>query len=165
MYMEALEFLEEEREGWRPYEALADLPDEALTTPTPSDSPAHGWTGRDLMVHMLAWREIALRMATELAVNETSATLNEYDEPWDEPDGARLNARLFEEWRDVPLDEIRRRFRSVPGELRGYLTVVPETRWLKNPKVQREFVLETVEHDESHAADLGAVLAAAAASS
>ena len=30
------------------------------------------------------------------------------------------------------MDEVRARFRTSPGELRGYLTVVPESRWLKN---------------------------------
>ena len=30
------------------------------------------------------------------------------------------------------MDEVRERFATVPGELRGYLTVVPETRWLKH---------------------------------
>jgi hypothetical protein len=30
MYLNALEFLEEERDAWRPYEALADLSDEQL---------------------------------------------------------------------------------------------------------------------------------------
>ena len=35
---------------------------------------AHGWSGRDLMAHLLAWQEIALRAAKELAVNETSET-------------------------------------------------------------------------------------------
>ena len=72
--MEALEFLEDERDSWRPFEALADLSDEALVTPTPLDSEAHGWSARDLMVHLIAWRENALQVARELAMNETSDT-------------------------------------------------------------------------------------------
>jgi hypothetical protein len=160
MYMEALEFLEDERESWRPFEALADLPDSALTTPTASDSGAHGWTGRDLMVHMAGWREVALAIARELAVNETSPTRERSDREWDEL-GDAMNDRMFEEWRDVPLDAVRDRFRTVPGELRGYLTVVPETRWIKNPDVQRTFIEETLEHDDAHRADLRAILDAA----
>jgi hypothetical protein len=159
--MEALEFLEDERESWRPYEALADLPDAALTTATAPDSGGHGWTGRDLMVHMTAWREIALAIARELAVNETSATRERSDREWDEL-GDAVNDRIFEAWRDVPLDEVRARFRTVPGELRGYLTVVPETRWIKNADVQKTFVEETLEHDDAHREDLSAILAAAA---
>jgi hypothetical protein len=161
MYMEALEFLEDERDSWRPFEALGDLSDEALVTPTPLDSEAHGWSARDLMVHLIAWRENALQVARELAMNETSDTRTRTDEEWDAVGGDAVNARLFEEWRDVPLDEVRRRFGTVPGELRGYLTVVPETRWIKNAEVQRTFVEETMEHDESHRADLAAILDAA----
>ena len=48
-----------------------------------------------------------------------------------------------------------------PGQLRGYLTVVPETRWLKNTEMQRFFLSETTTHYEDHVADLDAILAAA----
>jgi hypothetical protein len=158
VYIDALEFLEDERESWRPFEVLADLPDAALTTPAADDSGAHGWTGRDLMVHMIAWREVALRIAQELAVNETSPTRDRSDREWDQLGGEAVNDRIFEEWRDVPLDEVRTRFRTVPGELRGYLTVVPETRWIKNADVQRTFVENTLEHDDAHREDLAALL-------
>ena len=47
------------------------------------------------------------------------------------------------------------------GELRGYLTVVPETRWLKHADHQRFFLDETIDHYEDHLADLAAILAAA----
>jgi hypothetical protein len=46
--------------------------------------------------------------------------------------------------------------------LRGYLTVVPETRWLKHPDHLRFFQEETTEHYEEHRADLEAVLGALA---
>jgi len=51
MYLDAMEFLEEERDAWAPYEALADLTDAQLTQPV---MDAHGWSGRDLIAHMLA---------------------------------------------------------------------------------------------------------------
>ena len=35
-----------------------------------------GWSGRDLMVHLLAWLDIALAAAKELAVREDSPTLD-----------------------------------------------------------------------------------------
>jgi hypothetical protein len=159
--MDALEFLEDERESWRPYEALADLPDAALTAATDSDSGAHGWTGRDLMVHMTAWRETALEIARELAMHETSQARERSDREWQQLGGDTVNERIFEAWRDVPLDEVRARFRTVPGELRGYLTVVPETRWIKTAEVQRTFVENTLEHDDAHREDLATILAAA----
>ena len=59
---DAMEFLEEERDAWAPYEALAGLTDEQLSAPVDA---AHGWSGRQLMAHVLAWQEVALRAAKE----------------------------------------------------------------------------------------------------
>ena len=56
---------------------------------------------------------------------------------------------------------LREKFESVPGQLRGYLTVVPETRWLKHADHQRFFHTETTGHYEAHEGDLAAILAAA----
>ena len=65
MYLDAMEFLEEERDAWASFEALAALSDEQLAQRLDT---AHGWSGRDLMAHLLAWQEVALRAAKELAV-------------------------------------------------------------------------------------------------
>ena len=59
------------------------------------------------------------------------------------------------------MDEVRAQFGSLPGQLRGYLTVVPESRWLKHPDNQRFFFDETTAHYEEHLDDLAAILAAA----
>jgi hypothetical protein len=160
MYLDSLEFLEEERDAWQPYEALADLTDEQLSVPV---AAAHGWSGRQLMGHLVAWQENALAVATELAVNETSATKARSDADWEERGGEVINAELDATWAALPMDELRERFRTVPGQLRGYLTVVPETRWLKHADHQRFFHDETTAHYEEHEADLRAVLAAAGA--
>jgi hypothetical protein len=56
---------------------------------------------------------------------------------------------------------IRRRFETMPGELRGYLTVVPEARWLKDADRIRSLLGNTTEHYGDHMADLRAVLQAA----
>ncbi|MBA2374166.1 MAG: maleylpyruvate isomerase N-terminal domain-containing protein [Chloroflexi bacterium] len=158
MYLDALEFLEEERDGWRPYEALARLTDEQLTTPV---EEAHGWSGRDLIVHMLGWLEIALQIARELAVGERSAAMAAKDAEWDERGGEAVNADIIERSSSLSLAELRDRLLTVPGELRGYLTVVPETRWIKHPTHMASFMGETVEHYADHLADLEASLAAA----
>ena len=47
--------------------------------------------------------------------------------------GDAVNDELSAAWRALAAEEVRRRAREVPGELRGYLTVVPETRWVKHP--------------------------------
>jgi hypothetical protein len=158
MYLDALEFLEEEREAWAPFEALAALTDAALSIPV---TGAHGWSGRQLMAHLVAWQEVALSVATELAVNETSPSKARADADWEARGGEAINAELDARWASRPLDELRARFRTLPGELRGYLTVVPETRWVKHADHLRFFHEETTEHYDEHRPDLEAVLAAA----
>jgi len=155
MYMDSLEFLDDERDGWRPFEALDDLTDEQLEV---RQAGAHGWSGRDLMGHLAAWQDGALAVARELAVDRVSATRIRLDSEW-AARGDAMNDAWVEEWRALPLDEVRRRFRLIPGELRGYLTVVPETRWLKDPDYLRFFLTETVNHYAEHRADLEAILA------
>ena len=156
MYLDAMEFLEEERDAWAPYEALAELTDDQLTADVDG---AHGWTGRDLMAHMLAWQGVSIDAAKELAVNETSATIARVDADWDARGGDVVNDEITRTWAALPMDELRERFRTQPGELRGYLTVVPETRWLKHPAHLKSFHDETIAHYEDHADDLRAILA------
>lgn len=158
MYLNALEFLEEEREAWRPFEALDRLSDEQLDVPVEA---AHGWSGRDLIAHLVAWQEWALGIARDLAVGESSETLARLDREW-AGRGDEMNLDIQVEWRALPIEEVRRRLRTVPGELRGYLTVVPETRWVKHAEHLREFKAETIDHYEDHAADLEAILEAVA---
>lgn len=156
MYLNALEFLEEERDAWRPYEALDGLDDVRLDAVVDG---AHGWSARDLMAHMVMWQEWALAVAKDLAVAETSLAIARLDAEW-EARGDAMNDDAIAEWRRLPLEEVRRRFRSAPGELRGYLTVVPEIRWLKDPEVLHTMFAETTEHYADHLADLEAILAA-----
>ena len=156
MYLDAMEFLEEERDAWAPFEALAALDDEQLSRPL---AAAHGWSGRDLMAHLLAWQEVALRAAKELAVNETSQTFARTSADWDARGGEVVNAEIDATWAQVPMAELRDRFATQPGELRGYLTVVPERRWLKHAKNLESFREETIEHYEEHAEDLRSILA------
>ncbi|HLO34951.1 MAG TPA: maleylpyruvate isomerase N-terminal domain-containing protein [Candidatus Deferrimicrobium sp.] len=158
MYTDALSFLEDEREAWRPYEILGQLTDEELERPV---AEAHGWSGRDLMGHLLTWQLLSLDVARELAVDEGSATRSRAEADWEERGGDVVNAEAEAAWRSRPIDEVRQEFARVAGELRGYLTVVPETRWLKNSDQQRFFYEETIEHYEDHRADLAAILAAA----
>jgi hypothetical protein len=158
MYVNALEFLEEEREAWRPFEALEDLADRQLDEPV---AGAHGWSGRDLIGHLVAWQSFALEVARELAVGERSATKERLDRDWDARGGEAINAEIEATWQALPLATVRDRLRNVPGELRGYLTVVPEARWLKNADMLRYFLDETVDHYAEHRPDLDAVLAAA----
>lgn len=159
MYLDALEFLEEERDAWAPYEALAGLTDEQLEVPVDA---AHGWSGRDLMAHLLAWQGIALEVAQELAVDETSPTIARIDAEW-EAKGDVFNDEIQAEWAARPMADLRESFRTQPGDLRGYLTVVPETRWVKNAEHLKTFHDETIAHYEEHMPELEAILASARA--
>ena len=158
MYLDALEFLDEERDAWRPFEALAELSDEQLSVPVDG---AHGWSGRQLLAHLLSGHEVALAVATELAVNETSPAKERADADWDARGGDAVNAEIDARWAALPMAEVRERFASLPGQLRGYLTVVPETRWIKHADHQRFFHSETTGHYEGHVDDLAAILDAA----
>jgi Mycothiol maleylpyruvate isomerase N-terminal domain len=158
MYLDALEFLEDEREAWAPYEVLADLTDAELSTPV---AAAHGWSGRDLMAHMLSGQTRALDVARELAMSEVSPTIARIDADWATRGDDAVNAEITATWAARPLDELRETYRSQPGELRGTLTVVPEARWIKHPTHMRTFDSETIDHYAEHQADLAAVLRAA----
>ena len=160
MFENALEFLEIEREAWRPFEALDSLSDEELDL---RPDGAHGWSGRDLMAHLLSWQGVALEVARELAVGETSPAKARTDADWDARGGEVVNAEIQATWAAKPLAELRKRFREQPGELRGTLTVVPETRWIKHTDNGRFLADETIDHYEDHVADLAAVMAAATA--
>ena len=157
MYLNALEFLEEEREAWRPFEALDGLSDEQLDQPIDA---AHDWSARDLIAHLVGWQENVLQVAKELAIGEHSPTKVRSDAEWDAR-GDQINADIQAEWRAMPLEEVRRRLREVPGEVRGYLTVVPEARWLKHADNLTFVTDETLNHYADHAADLEAILDAA----
>ena len=158
MYLDALSFLEDERDAFRQYEALDALTDEQLDIPAPG---ADGWTGRDLMGHLIVWQEAALASAKELAVNEHSPTMKRLDAEWDVPGaGDRMNAEAIDRFRAMPIAEVRDLFRTVSGELRGYLTVVPESRWIKHADHQNWFFSETIEHYQDHEKELAAILQA-----
>lgn len=158
MYTDALSFLEDERDAWQPYEALAQLSDDELERPIEA---AHGWSGRDLMGHLLTWQLLSLDVAKELAIGEGSPSRVRAEADWDARGGDVVNAEAETDWRSKPIGEVRDEFARVAGELRGFLTVVPETRWVKNAEQQRFFYEETIEHYDDHKADLAAILAAA----
>ena len=158
MYPDAREFLAEEREAFRPFEALADLTDDQLGVPVEA---AHGWSGRQLMGHLLSGHEIALAVATELAVNETSPARERADADWDTRGGDVVNAEIDARWAALSMVDLRARFATLPGQLRGALVVVPESRWLTHVDHQRFFRSETTAHYEDHVDDLAAILAAA----
>jgi len=157
MYLDALSFLEDERDAFRPFEALLDLSDEQLDRPV---EEAGGWSGRDLMGHIVLWQEAALAAARELALGPESAALARLGE-LSEAGVDEMNAGGLERFRRMPVADVRAAFLSTAGDLRGYLTVVPEIRWIKDAAHQDAFLGETLEHYGEHLATLRAILDAA----
>jgi hypothetical protein len=158
MYSDALSFLEDERDAWRPYEALSQLTDEELERPI---GDAHGWSGRDLMAHLAHWQLLALDVAKELAVGAGSPTKRAADADFETRGDVAVNAEVDALWRARSLDEVRQQFAATAGEVRGYLTVVPEIRWVKDAEYQTFFYEELTEHYDEHRTELAAILAAA----
>jgi hypothetical protein len=160
MYTDGLAFLDEERETWRPFEALLELTDAQLEQPV---AGAHGWSGRDLMAHLGGWLSWWIEIARELALGPSSPSydrLKGLAAEW-QTVGDDVNDAFLADWAALPMAEVRLRFSQLPGELRGYLTVVPETRWLKHAEHLRSLLGNTTEHYEEHEPDLRAILAAA----
>jgi hypothetical protein len=157
MYTDGLSFLEDEREAWLPFEAIGALSDEDFVRPVEA---AHGWSARDLAIHLAYWQERALEVARELAVSDHSAAWERGEQDWEEK-GDAINAEVQAAAVGLTDAQVRARLTDVPGELRGYLTVVPETRWVKNATFREFFIGETLDHYADHEADLAAILAAA----
>lgn len=151
-------FLEEEPAALAPYAALLELGDEGLDRPTAADSPAHGWSGRDVLGHVAAWVEHALAVARELAATGESPTRTEMDARWDAGEGDAVNDELLAAWRSLPMDEVRRRFTATPEALGATLAGVRGGRWTGDPDLLDFFRSETIEHYAEHLPDLAEVL-------
>src|SRR5437867_10548080 len=134
MDTDALSFHKVERDAWRPYETLSQLTDEQLAQPVEA---AHGWSGRDLMGHLVTWQLLSLDVARELAMGERSPSHERADADWEERGGEAVNAEALAEWRAAPIHEVRpgvaRGGRAVPG----FLTGGPETRGRQHGHQQR----------------------------
>ncbi len=152
--LDAATFLAGEREAWRPYEALMTLSDATLERPAEG---AHGWSGRDLMAHLVGWHDVTLAIVRGLAAHDTT-TLDSYYEISDATVDA-MNADTIASWRELPLAEVRRRFESVPAALREALRAAPPETWLGDERGHQWMLWNTLEHYEGHAADLAAILA------
>jgi hypothetical protein len=151
-------FLAAEADGWAPFLALAGLSDADLERPALA---AHGWSGRDLMAHLTFWQEVGVGLARDLAVGEDSPTARRVSAEWDAR-GDAWNEQILEDWRLLPLTEVRTRFERAPADLRAALAAAPETRWWANEEHRRTLIEETIDHYVDHHDELAAVLAAAA---
>jgi hypothetical protein len=153
----ARQFLAEECDAFRPFDALDDLSDEELDRPIPA---AHDWSGRDLIAHLVAWLGDAVDAARELAVYEESEAIERSRREF-AARGDEVNAEIQATWRVLPLAEVRRRLHETPAELREALAVAPESRWIDNADQLRFFRVYTIVHYADHYPELDAIVGAA----
>jgi uncharacterized damage-inducible protein DinB len=76
--------------------------------------PGSAWTARDVLAHVLAWQEEALR---RLADGQARSLPRDQLDEW--------NARARERMRDLRWDEILQRIQAAHGELRAQLAEEP----------------------------------------
>ena len=153
--------LEDERDAWRPLRAAEPRSsDEQLERPVDA---VNGWSGRDLMGHLVALAAgRARRREGARHGRERSAAKERADADWEQRGGDAVNDEIQRDWAGEPIGEVRAEFeRSLRASSAGYLTVVPEARWIKNADHQRFFIDETLDHYDEHRKDLDAILAAA----
>jgi len=153
----AAAFLASEADDRAPYMALGNLTDDDLARSVPD---AHGWSGRDLMAHLVFWQEIAVRILRDLSSSDDSSTDAWASTEWDSR-GDAWNEEILVEWRSKPLAEVRELFETTPGALRAALEAAPEARWWGNKEYRKTVVEETIEHYADHHSELAAILAAA----
>jgi hypothetical protein len=155
--MDAQEFLAAELEGWRPFEALSELSDAELEVPVEA---AHGWSGRDLIAHLVFWQEIAVGVGRDLVAGDASETRRWVDREWDAR-GPAWNDELLAEWQLLPIGVVRARFASASSDLRAALEAAPSSRWWDDAGHRETILEETTEHYADHRGELAAILAAA----
>ena len=149
--------LEEERDAWRPFEALDGLTDAQLDAPVVA---AHDWSGRDVIAHLVAWLDDAVAAANASTSDEQAAAITRSRRAF-AARGDEINADIQGTWRTLPIAEVRRRMRETPAALRGRLAALPEWRWGTNEEAFHFFHVYTIEHYQDHVDDLAAILEAA----
>lgn len=100
-------------------ETLAGLDDEAMVRP----GVCHEWSCKDVLAHLVAWKKMFLSWYAAGLRGENPRTPCE-DLKWTETPA--LNARIYGEWKDVPLDEVRREFDATYGAMLELARSLPE---------------------------------------
>jgi hypothetical protein len=150
-------FLDEEAAAWRPFEALDDLTDEQLEARV---ADAHGWSGRDVIAHVVAWLDDAIEVAREMHAGGTGEA-RERSRAAFAARGDDINAEIQATWGGLAVAEVRERARAMRAELHAGLAAVPDAVWVENAEDASFLHVYTVQHYEEHLDDLAAILAEA----
>lgn len=91
---EKLEMLQEASRSWLELKRIIDrIPDQAMNRPNTVGT----WSGRDLLVHIANWEEVAIDVIEEIEAGGEAS--------WPEADTDELNAEMLEPYRDNTLEE------------------------------------------------------------
>lgn len=101
---------------------------EALIQPLSADQMTQAgvcetWSVKDILAHLLAWEQMVLGWYRAGARGENVKTPAD-DLKWSET--PILNQRIYEQYRDVPLDVIRAKFAASHAETLETLSAIPE---------------------------------------
>jgi hypothetical protein len=126
---------------------LEPLSDEAMTLPGVCDT----WSVKDILAHLLAWQQMVLSWYRAGARGEPVKTPAD-DLKWSET--PILNQRIYERYRDVPLNAVKEGFEASHKEVLAVLDTISDEAlttpgyypWTKSTTLLSYFVSCTSSH-------------------
>jgi len=109
------------------------------------------WSVKDILAHLHEWAQMVLRWY-RAGVRGADVKTPASDLKWSET--PILNQRIFEQYRDVPLADVRALFAASHAEIRAAVIAIPEEelitprfyRWTKSSLLLSYFVSATSSH-------------------
>ncbi len=98
---------------------LENLQDEQMTQP----GVCENWSVKDILAHLYAWEQMVLSWYRAGVRGEIVKTPAE-DLKWSET--PILNQRIYEQYRDIPLSEMQKKFAESYAEIVSVIETIPE---------------------------------------
>ncbi|MBL8176196.1 MAG: ClbS/DfsB family four-helix bundle protein [Bryobacterales bacterium] len=111
----------------------------------------HHWSCKDILAHLTAWKQMFLAWYAAGLRGENPRT-PAADLNWTQTPA--LNARIYEQWKDVPLDAVRREFDDAYAQLLALARQLPESHlfrkqlypWMRTWPLARWIAANTSSH-------------------
>ncbi len=123
-------------------ESHEGLPDSQLLVPCVTGA----WSVRDILAHVTTWEEEALKHLPSILRGETPPR---YAVVYGGIDA--FNARMTEQKRNLPLDEVRRQLTATHRKLLDFLETLPEEYFAGETSFRHRLRLDTYGHYPKHA--------------
>jgi hypothetical protein len=128
---------------WHAFQdSYADLSDALMMTPGVSDT----WSIKDLIAHVTIWEEEALKY---LPVLMEGGKPPRYSDTYGGIDA--FNDQMIQQWRALPLAEVRRRHEATHARLIAFVRAVPEAQYIRETPFRSRLRLDTYSHYPIHA--------------